>query len=112
MDEPELTDLDATVLNAVGAVCDDSGWTDTEQASAAVRDELVAVGSGGPLTGSGPWFGLRTEIEHLQALGLLEIDPGVASFHRSDDPSPTVDLHFLGLTDRGRSFLARPEGTG
>jgi len=105
MESLELNDVERAVLKAVGELSSEERWTDTEQASVRVIEILKAESMSFTIFTTPPWFGLQDECLHLEGLGLLKIDPGMASYVRPGEPAPTADRLFLCVTDTGRDVM-------
>lgn len=52
-----------------------------------------------PRHGASPWA------DELEAMGLLEVDYGVAELGNADEPASVAEEYYLGLTDAGRVAL-------
>ena len=95
------------------AVADLQGDDDMQAPSTEdVGDRLLDIlegrdGSHQWISAGGPWHGTRSTIVYeVEALGLLELEIGVAGVRRYDQRVATTAHHFLSLTDRGREVLA------
>lgn len=101
-DPVERTLLDVLVDHGLDA------WLDTEQASERVLARLRDSGESFTLFTTAPWFGLSEPARHLEMLGLIAVDPGVAEFVPPGRPTPTAKCLFLAVTDKGIR-TTRPE---
>lgn len=52
-----------------------------------------------------PWHGTDPGAQDLRDAGLVEFDPGMASFRAYDQPAPTARAYSLGINDEGRAAL-------
>ncbi|MBM7520059.1 hypothetical protein JOD66_005026 [Nocardioides nitrophenolicus] len=50
--------------------------------------------------------------DELRREGLIEVDVGMATFHRPNQPTPSVDQYWIGTTEEGKTALTKAEPTG
>lgn len=103
----ELTREEQALLRAVHelqAELGDPRVPDTEMCGRRMNELLKAEGQTYTLSMKPPWYGTHEAARRLEELGLLEIDPGMASFVPRGQPAPTMERLALALTSEGRKL--------
>src|SRR5688572_5261677 len=102
-----MSEIDHMALLAVIAdVAPVGKAVDTQTLAKAVFDTARERGEPASMFNGDVYGGFRSQIDRLEANGLLDVDPGVAEFHARDQPAPIGRELYLTVTAAGLDALA------
>lgn len=103
IDEVRVDDQAHALLTALYATAVDAAAS-TKALSPAWVALMSELGINHMVFRSAPWWGTSEAARTLEALGIIEIDPGMASYVAPGRPAPTADMYFLVLTELGTAI--------
>jgi hypothetical protein len=95
----------ATRLVQLAAEHGQNGVISVEALAEKAYETAAADGESASVSGSAPWYGLDRELDQLQQLGLVEIDPGMASVVPPGSSAARTDGYAVVITQKANSLL-------